>query len=74
MYADHVRIRSYRLSKDLEPTDHLIFLTSIMESRNNVDVKGDGMKEGCHDLGIGALNFMLRSKGGLYSGVRGQRG
>lgn len=53
LFEEDVPIRSYRLSKDLKPTDQLMFMDVVVE--------GDDKKEGCHDLGIEALNFVLRS-------------
>lgn len=53
------QVRSYRLSKDLERTDQLIF--------GDTGVEGEGRKNGCHDLGTEAQDFVLRSKAGALS-------
>ncbi|KAI4107865.1 MAG: hypothetical protein LQ339_002475 [Xanthoria mediterranea] len=57
IYNGH--IRSYHLTKDLKPTDQLIF--------GDAGVDGEGMKNGCHDLGTEAGDFVLRGRASALS-------
>ena len=57
IYNGHMR--SCYLSKDLKRTDQLIF--------GDAGVEGEGMKNGCHDLGTEARDFVLRSKASALS-------
>ena len=57
IYNGH--IRSYHLSTDLKRTDRLIF--------GHTGVEAEGMKNGCHDLGTEARDFVLKSKASALS-------